>query len=206
MTEVIFDFVKDILKIPVLRRLLVVLFLPNILVWGFGQVGIDNKYNPVWVALVGPYWWLEKILFKFAFWTAAIAVVVLILIQIMRFVRHRLTSAAPTSEVPEHKVTILEPDPNANFENAYEILLRQQQAFDAMPLNEQLEFKRRQAAESLLLKAQWEKETAHIIKAKELRRKEEEAELLRNSGNHSPPASPEDAKRNALRDITGRGA
>jgi hypothetical protein len=204
MIEVIFDFVKDILKISVLRRLLVVLFLPNVLVWGFGQIGIDNQYNPVWVALVGPYWWLEKTIFKIIFWTAAIAVVVLIVIQIVRFVGQCLASPAPPPTEPEHKITVLEPI--GPFHAAYEVYQRQQQAFQALPLSEQLEIKKQQTAESLLLTAQWEKETAHIIEAKERQRKEDEALLSRVSGNHAPAASPEDAKRKALRDITGRGA
>ncbi|MEI7973258.1 MAG: hypothetical protein WCH11_02705 [Bdellovibrio sp.] len=206
MIEVILDFARNILKVPVLRRLIVVLFLPNVLVWGFVEVGIDNKYNPMWLALVGPYWWLEKIIFKFAFWGATSAVVILVFARLVSILGKVATPVAPPAAESEQKVTILKSDPNAYFDKAYEILLQQQQAFKALPLSEQLEIKKQQAAESILLKAQWEKETAHIIKAKELRRNEKESELLRTRGNHTPPASPEDAKRNALRDITGRGA
>ena len=205
MIELLFDFVRDILKIPVLRRLLVVLFLPNILVWGFVEVGIDNHNNSIWVALVGPYWWLEKTIFKFLFWTAAIAVVVLIAIHIVRFVGQYLAASAHSIDKPEHKPTILEPV--GTCLQLSEVYLRQQQqAFGDLPLADQLEIKKQQAAEGLLLKAQWEKETAHIIEAKERRRKEDEALRFSVAGNHVPAASPEDAKRKALRDITGRGA
>lgn len=44
------------------QRLLVVALLPNILVWGFCEVGIDNDRNPLWFGLIGPYWRLEKLL------------------------------------------------------------------------------------------------------------------------------------------------
>ena len=31
------------------QRLLVVALIPNVLVWGFWEVGIDNDRNPLWV-------------------------------------------------------------------------------------------------------------------------------------------------------------
>ena len=115
-----------------------------------------------------------------------------------------MTPSALPMDKPEHEFTVLEPigtcvPPSEGY-------LRQQLDFGPLPLTEQLEIKRQQAAESLLLKAQWEKETAHIIEAKERRRKEDQALLASVAGNHAPAASPEDAKRKALRDITGRGA
>lgn len=204
MTEVIFDFIKDILKVPVLRRLLVVLFLPNVLVWGFAEVGIDNQYNPMWVALVGPYWWIEKTIFKFIFCAATVATIFLIVFRVARVVRQSLIWSVSGPEQPEQKFIALEL--KSNLKKSYEILVQQQQTFDNLPSSEQLEIKKQQAAESLLLKAQWEKETAHIIKAKDQRGKEDEAQHSSVAGNHAPPVSPEDAKRKALRDITGRGA
>ncbi len=64
MIEIIFDLMKELLKIQIFQRLIVVLFLPNILVWGFAEIGIDNKYNFLWTHFVGPYWSIEVFLFK----------------------------------------------------------------------------------------------------------------------------------------------
>ena len=66
MIEIIFDLMKELLEIQIFQRLIVVLFLPNILVWGFAEVGIDNKYNFLWNHFVGPYWSIEVFLFKVA--------------------------------------------------------------------------------------------------------------------------------------------
>jgi hypothetical protein len=46
-----------------LKRLIVVALLPNVLVWGFFEQGINHNSNPLWRFLVGPYWQLEVFLF-----------------------------------------------------------------------------------------------------------------------------------------------
>lgn len=66
MIEIIFDLMKELLKIQIFQRLIVVLLLPNLLVWGFAEVGIDNKYNFLWTHFVGPYWSIEVFLFDVA--------------------------------------------------------------------------------------------------------------------------------------------
>jgi ABC-type multidrug transport system fused ATPase/permease subunit len=67
-----------------LVKLVIVLLLPNVLVWGFWEVGINNNSNPLWLILVGPYWHIETYLVfaAMAIIAAGCALVVLFLATI----------------------------------------------------------------------------------------------------------------------------
>jgi hypothetical protein len=56
------EWFKIAFKNTFLKRLCVAGLLPNVLVWGFWSIGIDNNYNLLWRLIVGPYWYLEKTL------------------------------------------------------------------------------------------------------------------------------------------------
>lgn len=45
------------------KRTIVVFLMPNILVWGFWMSGIDNNHHFLWRGLIGPYWFLEQVVF-----------------------------------------------------------------------------------------------------------------------------------------------
>jgi hypothetical protein len=72
MFEFLFEITKSILQISFVRRLIIVLFLPNVLVWGFNEVGIANKRNFLWNSFVGPYWAAEVFIFKVVFYGFAV--------------------------------------------------------------------------------------------------------------------------------------
>lgn len=89
MIEVVFDIVKEILKVEFFRRCIVILILPNVLVWGFAEVGIDNEYNFLWSFFINPYWEIETFLFKAVFYGGLAAAVYRFLALLIRSWRDR---------------------------------------------------------------------------------------------------------------------
>ena len=116
MIEVVFDILKEILKVEFFRRCIVILLLPNILVWGFAEVGIDNKYNFLWSFFINPYWELECFLFKIIFYGFSAAAIYSLLALLMRSWRELGEDApAQNTSIPEYQckdITFTEPVPN----------------------------------------------------------------------------------------------
>ena len=156
MIEIIFDVVKEILKIQFFQRLIVVFLLPNILVWGFAEVGIDNKHNFLWTHFVGPYWSFEVFLFKVVFYGGIAALAYSTITFIFRLWREIQNSEpAPRTHQPSGQF-YNEDKPQAQTSSP--VIAPVRAAPQPTPIQEQ------------------------------------------------KPISPEEAKRRALREITGRGA
>jgi signal transduction histidine kinase len=187
-----------------LQRLLLVALMPNVLVWGFWEIGIDNSRNPLWFGLIGPYWFLEKMLVAFAL----SGVVLFLLWKALQFVPPIIDSLIRLQQ--EWRAT----KSAAYFEHENKRMLAEltaesqarQAAFKALPIEEQREIERErqergQARQLERQKAHEESLRRELAKAEQLKREKEAAAERKRAIENTP----EFQRQRALRQFTGGG-
>lgn len=202
--ETVLGILKDLLKISVFRRLIVVSLIPNVLVLGFAMSGISNKNNFLWASLIGPYWWLEKTVVAFTFYAAMFTVAFKIGQWFFVVLQNSQNEESSAKFAVEQENQIPEPEPLDNSYHYAEVAARMKREFEAKPQAEKEEILRQGALEQQRLTAQWAKEIAHITNAKSQRQTEQEADHIRATGTEYPNMSPEAVRARALRELTGR--
>lgn len=202
MLKILIDLIKLFLEFPVFRRLLVVFLLPNVLVFGFAEIGIDNNKNFLWYNLVGPYWFLEK---------AVVCVLFLLLAATILAPIFQKISVVTFNFIAEAFARYKKHKENKEYEEFISTIATR--AAQMQPVKAHSEMNSEEQAaynkEKKELENKWNKETADIRAAKKdrLRQQRKEDRLKNPKKKRKPkPISPDDAKNKALRDITGRGA
>lgn len=186
----------EILKVSFLRRLAIASLLPNLLVWGFNINNLDTTRNTLWTSIVGPYWFYEKLVIAILI-IAVVAEISWPVLKVLSKVAFDigLTLFSIISEIQvELQPSKLDPeeDPSTQIPLSDEETALQETREKAAR-----EARDRKHQEQLAQIAAEKKE-----REEERKRKEHEEWLRKNP----PPVTKADAKAQALRDITGRGA
>ncbi len=192
MIKNIFTFLSSIFKEPILQRLLVVSLLPNVLVLGFTISEINTNSNFLWRNLIGPYWFIEKIVLI----TLALVVVGDIGCNFVISIKEMLHFEGTNAE-PSH------PD-NINAISKFKNNLSSQSSTSSTDSAKY--FKKKDD--------EWAAHVARCDARKEAQRDLEEQEAIsrtnsqqqQNIGSTLNDSNSNNIKANALRDITGRGA
>ncbi|MGZ3797901.1 MAG: hypothetical protein ACXVB1_16135 [Pseudobdellovibrionaceae bacterium] len=186
----------EILEISFLRRLAIASLLPNRLVWGFKINNLDTTRNTLWTSIVGPYWFYEKLVIAILI-IAVVAEISWPALKVLSKVAFDigLTLFSIISEIQvELQPSKLDPeeDPSTQIPLSDEETALQETREKAAR-----EARDRKHQEELAQIAAEKKE-----REEEQKRKEHEEWLRKNP----PPVTKADAKAQALREITGRGA
>ena len=192
---------EDVFNSDFFKRLAVLALLPNVLVWGFNEVGIATDRHPLWRYLVGPYWHAEVFLVKFTLFCAVAFCVwhigAFLLPPLAEWLRERLSESHD-----ENEYLRLQDIQEERNRECRAMASREKERFEALPQEERERIIREREERALARKLERQRAYEEFERAKQEKAAQIEAEALRQQVILN---SAESKRKRALRDFTGGG-
>ena len=192
---------EDVFNSDFFKRLAFIALVPNVLVWGFNEIGIATDRHPLWRYLVGPYWHAEVFLVKFTLFCAVAFCVwqvgAVLLPPLSEWLRERLSESHHENE--ELRLQNIQEERSRECQA---MVSREKARFEALPQAEREQIIQEREERALARKQEQQREYEEFERIKREKAAQIEAEALRQQAILN---SAEGKRKRALRDFTGGG-